>query len=93
MLKADGKGHWLVNGGNAPQLDGCLDVDLDSSAMTNALPVRGLGLAVAPRAAAPAACVRAADLAVDRLEQAYQRTPDQGVRQCCDYTAPAFDFA
>jgi hypothetical protein len=41
-------------------LDGCLDADLESSAMTNAMPVRRLGLAVAARAAAPAAYFRAA---------------------------------
>ena len=92
VLEADGAGHWLVDGGAAPQLDGCLDVDLESSAMTNALPVRRLGLPVAARAVAPAAYVRAVGLAADRLEQTYLRAPDQGARQCYDYAAPAFDF-
>lgn len=93
VLEADGAGRWLVDGVAAPQLDGCLDVDLESSAMTNALPVRRLGLPVAARAAAPAAYVRADGLAVDRLEQAYLRVPGRGARQRYDYTAPAFDFA
>ena len=92
VLEADGAGHWLVNGKNAPRLDGCVDVDLESSAMTNALPVRRLGLAVAARAAAPAAYVRAVGLTVDRLDQAYLRAPDEAARQCYDYCAPAFDF-
>jgi hypothetical protein len=92
VLEADGTGHWLVDGETAPRLDGCLDVDLESSAMTNALPVRRLGLAVAAQAAAPAAYVRAVGLAVDRLEQMYLRTPGEGTHQCYDYTAPAFDF-
>lgn len=92
QLETDGVGRWMVNGEEAPQLDGCLDVDLESSAMTNALPVRRLGLAVGARAAVPAAYVRAAGLAVDRLEQSYLRAPDQATRQCYDYTAPAFDF-
>ena len=92
VVEADGAGHWLVNGETAPQLDGCLDVDLESSAMTNALPVRRLGLAVAAQAAAPAAYVRAVGLAVDRLDQTYQRAPDQGAGQCYDYAAPAFGF-
>src|SRR5581483_8996727 len=39
LLEADGAGHWLVDGIPASHLDGCLDVDLESSAMTNALPV------------------------------------------------------
>lgn len=92
VLEADGEGHWLVDGENAPRLDGCVDVDLESSAMTNALPVRRLLLAVAARAAAPAAYVGAVDLAVDRLEQVYLRAPDEGARQRYDYSAPAFDF-
>jgi hypothetical protein len=91
-LEADGAGHWLVNGAHTPQLDGCLDVDLESSAMTNALPVRRLALAVAARAAAPAAYVRAADLAVTRLDQTYLRLPGEDPGQSYDYRAPAFDF-
>ena len=34
-LEADGSGQWQVNGCAAPELDGCLDVDLESSACTN----------------------------------------------------------
>jgi len=92
VLEADGAGHWLVDGESAPRLDGCLDVDLESSAMTNALPVRRLGLAVAARAAAPAAYVRAVGLATGRLEQTYLRTPGDTAPQSYDYAAPAFDF-
>lgn len=91
-LEADGAGGWLVDGERAPRLAGCLDVDLESSAVTNALPVRRLGLAPTARAAAPAAYVRAASLAVDRLEQTYQRIPGQAAGQSYDYAAPAFDF-
>ena len=43
-LEADGAGSWLVNGAAAPEIDGCLDVDLESSALTNAFPVRRLRL-------------------------------------------------
>src|SRR4051795_2547748 len=45
LLETDGGGRWHVDGGSAPHLDGCLDVDLESSAMTNALPVHRLNLA------------------------------------------------
>lgn len=92
-LEADGNGHWLVNGQRAPRLDGCLDVDLEASALTNALPVRRMGLPAGGAAAAPAAYVRAVGLAVERLEQVYARTTDQGAGQRYDYAAPAFDFA
>jgi hypothetical protein len=93
VLEADGAGQWLVDGEVAPHLDGCLDVDLESSAMTNALPVRRMGLQVGDQAAAPAAYVGALDLAVERLEQDYVRAADESSHQRYDYTAPAFDVA
>ena len=92
LLQADGAGRWLVDGVPAPHLDGCLAVDLESSAMTNALPVRRMRLAPGAGAAAPAAYVRAVGLAVEQLEQTYLRAPDEGTRQRYDYAAPAFDF-
>ena len=92
LLEADGAGHWLVDGEPAPGLDGCLDVDLEASAMTNALPVRRMGLPVAAQAAAPAAYVHAVGLAVERLEQTYVRAADEASWQRYDYAAPTFDF-
>jgi uncharacterized protein len=92
-VAADGRGRWLVDGDRAPHLDGCLDVDLESSAMTNALPVRRMSLPVGGAARAPAAYVRALDLGVERLDQRYARITDDGGNQRYDYTAPAFGFA
>jgi hypothetical protein len=86
-------GIWRVNGEPAPQLDGCLDVDLEASALTNAFPVHRLGLEVGQAADAPAAYVRAPDLRVERLEQRYMRVDDDGRRERYDYTAPGLDFA
>ena len=92
FLTADGAGNWLVDDEPAPHLDGCLDVDLESSAMTNTLPVHRLALAAGGQADAPAAYVRALDLSVARLEQTYRRIPGDGPRQRYDYAAPAFGF-
>jgi hypothetical protein len=92
FLASDGTGHWLVDGHAAPQLDGCLDVDLESSAMTNALPVHRMNLRVGDTADAPAAYVRVLGLTAERLEQAYTRMADQDARQRYEYTAPAFGF-
>lgn len=91
-LAADGTGSWRVNGAPAPHLDGCLDVDLESSALTNALPIHRLGLAIGQEADVPAAWVRAHDLSVERLEQRYVRLDDVGNRQRYHYTAPGFGF-
>jgi hypothetical protein len=92
VLEADGYGRWLASGEPAPALDGCLDVDLEASAMTNALPVRRMGLPVGTAMAIPAAYIRAAGCAVERLEQTYTRATDEATCQRYDYTAPAFDF-
>ena len=92
-LEADGLGRWRVDGVAASRLDGCLDIDLESSAMTNALPVHRMGLPAGARAAAPAAYVRALDLSSGRLDQDYVRAADESGRQRYDYTAPAFGFA
>jgi len=91
-LEVEDAGRWRVDGTPAPELEGCMDVDLESSALTNALPVHRLGLTVGDRAAAPAAWVRALDLSVERLEQTYSRTPNDGDRQRYECAAPAFHF-
>jgi uncharacterized protein len=85
-LEGDGAGRWRVDGVPAPELEGCLDVDLEASACTNCLPVRRLALGVGERAEASAAYVRAADLRVERLEQTYLRL-DSGRY---DYASPDF---
>jgi hypothetical protein len=91
-LAGDGAGGWRIDGRPAPQLAGCLDVDLEASAFTNAFPVRRLGLDVGGRADAPAVYVRAHDLSVERLEQQYARLPDDGNHRRFDYESPASDY-
>ncbi|RSN29283.1 hypothetical protein DL990_23955 [Amycolatopsis sp. WAC 01416] len=89
VLESGGDGRWRVDGVPDPRLDGCFDVDLESSSMTNTLPVHRLGLAPHAAAEAPAVYVRADDLAVERLEQRYERIADREFA----YTAPVFDFS
>ncbi|MFD6104435.1 putative glycolipid-binding domain-containing protein [Nocardia salmonicida] len=90
-VQSDGLGRWQVDGTTVPELDGCLDIDLEASAFTNALPVHRLGLAVGDAADAPAVYLRAADLTAARLPQHYRRIAD-GAAQRYDYRAPDFDF-
>lgn len=90
--EGDGDGAWRVDGEPAPQLSGCLDVDLEASSFTNASPVRRLGLDIGQRAEAAAVYVRAPNLRVERLEQSYTRLPDEGEHSRYGYEAPAFDY-
>jgi uncharacterized protein len=92
VLEAAGDGRWRVDGDVAAHLDGCLDVDLESSALTNALPVHRMGLQLGAKASAPAAYVRAVGLGVERLEQEYLRIADDNSHQRYEYTAAAFQF-
>jgi hypothetical protein len=90
-LDADGEGRWQVDGEWRPELDGCLDVDLEASACTNTFPVHRLDRAGRTEADTPAAFVRAVDLEVQRLEQRYARSADEQAQHVYDYRAPAFD--
>jgi hypothetical protein len=89
VIEADGLGHWEIDGVAAPHLEGCLDLDLEASAMTNTFPVHRSSMPVGREVAAPAAYVRAVGLAVDRLDQTYIRSSEGHY----DYAAPQFDFA
>jgi hypothetical protein len=91
VLESDGDGHWLIDGRSQPYLDGCPDVDLESSAVTNTFPVHRLTLEVGQSADAPAAYVRAVDLSVERLDQRYERLPDDASGHRYAYKAPRFD--
>jgi uncharacterized protein len=90
-LDSPEEGNWRVDGRTVSELRGCLDVDLETSALTNALPIRRLGLRPGEAADAPAVYVRGPDLRVERLDQRYRRSPDS---ECLDfhYEAPRFGF-
>jgi uncharacterized protein len=88
-IEADGAGGWTVDGAPAPHVEGCLDVDLEASVLTNAFPVARMRLALGAEAQAPAAYVRVPDLRVERLEQRYARVAEREY----DYESPAFGFA
>jgi hypothetical protein len=91
LAECDSSGSWTVDGTKRPDLKGCLDLDLESSAVTNTIPIHRLTLSVGSSAQAPAAYVRAGDLNVERLEQRYSRTAEnKGLEY--DYEAPRFDF-
>ena len=90
-VETDGHGRWQVDGVLRHDLRGCRDVDLESSALTNALPVHRLGLEPGQSTEAPAAYVRAS-LAVERLEQTYTRVDVHERHQRFRYRAPFFGF-
>ena len=90
-LAADGAGRWRVDGRRAAHLDGCLDIDLESSALTNTLPVHRLALATGARPSARRVRPRARP---QRRTAGTELCPAAGrVRaQRYRYAAPAFGF-
>ena len=75
-LSADAAGRWRLNGADCPVVEGCVDLDLNFSPSTNALPIRRLDLAVGQAADVRAAWLRFPSLALEPLEQVYRRTAD-----------------
>ena len=73
-LAADGAGRWTADGAPIPALDGCLDVDLEATPATNALPVRRLALEVGAAAEIRAAHVLVPGLEARAARQRYART-------------------
>ena len=39
-LLSNGAGDWKIDGQRAPQLEGCVDIDISGSPLTNPLPIR-----------------------------------------------------
>jgi uncharacterized protein len=94
-LRADDERRWTLDGRPRPDLDGCLDVDVAATPLTNTFPVRRLtapdGLAVGERTTLAVAWVAVPTLAVTRVEQTYERLAEARWRYRDD-THGAFDL-
>ena len=67
-------GRWTMNGVHVPEVEGCVDVDLNFSPSTNLLPIRRLNLAIGEEATVLAAWLRFPSFTLEPLEQTYRRT-------------------
>ncbi|HEU4557847.1 MAG TPA: putative glycolipid-binding domain-containing protein [Longimicrobium sp.] len=72
-IEAEG-GRWRLNGVECPQVEGCIDVDLNFSPSTNLLPIRRLDLAIGDEAEVRAAWLRFPEFVLEPLPQVYRRT-------------------
>lgn len=72
-LDRSSDGNWTMDGLAAPELDGCVDVDLGVTPSTNTLPIRRLDLDVGAQEEIEVAWVRFPDLRVKRGRQHYAR--------------------
>ncbi|MUL41370.1 putative glycolipid-binding domain-containing protein [Streptomonospora sp. PA3] len=66
-------GGWTVDGRRVPELDGCVDVDVAATPLTNTLPIRRLGLRPGEYRDISAVWVDVPSLRVQRMAQRYTR--------------------
>jgi uncharacterized protein len=72
-ILVDDSRRWWLNGMEVPDVDGCVDIDLNFSPSTNLLPIRRLRLDVGDEVAARAAWLRFPDFKLEPLDQSYRR--------------------
>lgn len=88
-LIANGTGRWVdAEERPIPELDGCIDVDIQWSPLTNTLPVRRLNLRPDADQAIQAAYIELPTLNVRPVRQQYTRVDDRTVR----YASETRDF-
>jgi hypothetical protein len=72
-VMVDAGRRWLLNGVECADVQGCDDVDLSFSPVTNLLPIRRLNLAIGERAAVRAAWLSFPACTLEPLDQVYER--------------------
>ncbi|NMO92779.1 putative glycolipid-binding domain-containing protein [Actinomycetospora sp. TBRC 11914] len=89
-LTADALGHWTLDGRDWADLEGCVDVDVSISPLTNTLVVARLGLDVGEERSVDVAWLDVPSLAVARVTQTYRREPDDDAGQRYVYADPTY---
>jgi uncharacterized protein len=73
-LRVDEDRRWWRGDRRAPELDGCIDVDIAATPLTNTFPIRRFAaLTVGDSATTPIAWVDVPSLEVTRVDQTYRR--------------------
>jgi hypothetical protein len=65
--------RWAVNGRRRSRLDGCVEIDIAASPLTNTMAIRHLGLAVGEEGTLRVAWIDVPSLRVTAEEQGYRR--------------------
>lgn len=79
-LAVDANQHWQLNGKTSSAVDGCIDLDLNFSPVTNLLPIRRLNLEIGEHAEVNAAWLRFPSFELERLPQIYTRLDESTYR-------------
>lgn len=79
-IEVDQGGRWTINGEGCPEVDGCIDIDLNFSPVTNTLPIRRLEMAVGESEGVRSAWLRFPSFKFEALDQIYTRLDDTTYR-------------
>jgi hypothetical protein len=71
-ISVDSSQRWSLNGTECPQVDGCIDLDLNFSPSTNMLSIRRLNLSPGQSAEVRAAWIHFPSFNLEPLEQVYR---------------------
>jgi uncharacterized protein len=77
---AAGDARWRADGQPRPDLDGCADIDINCTPLTNTLPIRRLDWSMANAYDIDVAYVSVPELEVRKARQRYTRQDDGGAR-------------
>jgi hypothetical protein len=86
-LSAGHDGHWIADGQPRPDLDGCIDIDISLTPLTNTLPIRRLTWAPERPQELDVVYVSAPDLTARRVIQRYTL-----LRRDADGAAPLYRY-
>jgi hypothetical protein len=88
-LTADDRRRWFIDGVHRPDLDGCLDVDIAATPVTNTFPIRRLeSLSDGESITSPIAWVDVPALRVTRVDQTYRRLAPVEGHNAWEYSDP-----
>lgn len=72
-VAVDAEKRWTLNGKTISEVEGCTDIDLNFSPVTNTLPIRRLNLEIGEKKKVSAAWLRFPSFRLEPLEQFYER--------------------
>jgi hypothetical protein len=90
-LAVNAGGHWLADGQPRPDLDDCIDIDINCTPLTNTLPIRRLDWSSAQSHDVDVAYVTVPELGLRRAAQRYTMlTGDRSKAAAFRYESEAF---
>ncbi|XVH33664.1 putative glycolipid-binding domain-containing protein (plasmid) [Haloferacaceae archaeon DSL9] len=72
-LESDGNGRWTADNEEAPEIEGCVDIDISATPFSNTLPIRRLSLDIGESERISVAYISVPTLDVRAIPQRYTR--------------------